>query len=198
MRKTLTSSPAPQANRSGGVANGSSSAAAPAGRPEGEARTVDSLDRIDLKILAVLQEDGALSAAEVAEAVGLSQSPCWRRIQRLKEAGYISKTVAILDRRKLDLSAQLFVQVKVSRNDMHNLQEFSRAIRAFPEVMECHVILGVYDFLLRVIAPDMETYQKFFSEKLSQIPNIREVNSFVAVMEVKSTTALPLGALIPS
>jgi Lrp/AsnC family transcriptional regulator len=198
MRKKLTSGPDPQANRSSGVSNGSSPAQVTAGQHEAEARAVDSLDRIDLKILAVLQENGALSAAEVAEAVGLSQSPCWRRIQRLKEEGYISKIVALLDRRKLDLSAQLFVQVKVSRNDMHNLREFSRAIRAFPEVMECHVILGVYDFLLRVIAPDMEAYQKFFSEKLSQIPNIREVNSFVAVMEVKSTTALPLEGLISS
>jgi Lrp/AsnC family transcriptional regulator len=159
---------------------------------EGEARMTDGLDRIDRKILAVLQEDGSLSAAEVAEAVGLSQSPCWRRIQRLKEAGYISKIVAILDRKKLDLRAQLFVHVKVSSNDTHNLQKFSQAIRAFPEVLECHVILGVYDFLLRVVAADMEAYQKFFSEKLCQIPNIREVNSFVAVTEVKSTTAFPL------
>ena len=77
-------------------------------------------------------------------------------------------------------------------NDKHNLQEFSQAVRSFPEVMECHVVLGVYDFLLRVVAADMDAYHKFFFDKLSKIPNIREVNSFVAVSEIKSTTALPI------
>lgn len=168
--------------------------AAPSLKPhEGEFRSTGDLDRVDMKILAVLQENGALSAAEVAEAVGLSQSPCWRRIQRLKAEGYISKVVAILDRQKLQLRAQLFVHVKVVNNDKKNLQEFSQAIRNFPEVMECHVVLGAYDFLLRVVAADMDAYQKFFFDKLSQLPNIREVNSFVAITEVKSTTALPMG-----
>jgi len=170
---------------------GSPSPAAPK-RHEGEARPVPGLDRIDLKILAVLQEDGGMSAAEVAEVVGLSQSPCWRRIQRLKDDGYISKTVAVLNRQKLELRAQLFVHIKIANNDKHNLQEFSQAVRSFPEVMECHVVLGVFDFLLRIVAADMDAYQKFFFDKLSKLPNIREVNSFVAVTEIKSTTALPL------
>ena len=161
-------------------------------RDEAEVRTTGDLDRIDMKILAVLQENGALSAAEVAEAVGLSQSPCWRRIQRLKAEGYISKIVALLDRQKLALRAHLFVHVKVVNNDKQNLHAFSLAIRAFPEVMECHVVLGAYDFLLRVVATDMDAYQKFFFDKLSQLPNIREVNSFVAISEIKSTTELPL------
>ena len=162
-------------------------------RDEGEVRTTSgALDRIDMKILAVLQENGALSAAEVAEAVGLSQSPCWRRIQRLKAEGYITKVVALLDRQKLALRAHLFVHVKVVSNDKQNLHAFSLAMRGFPEVMECHVVLGAYDFLLRVVAADMDAYQKFFFEKLSQLPNIREVNSFVAISEIKSTTELPL------
>ena len=84
------------------------------------------------------------------------------------------------------------VHVKVVSNDKQNLQAFSQAIRAFPEVMECHVVLGAYDFLLRVVAADMDAYQKFFFDKLSQLPNIREVNSFVAISEIKSTTELPL------
>lgn len=124
--------------------------------------------------------------------IGLSQSPCWRRIQRLREEGYISKIVALLNRHKLDLKAQLFVQVKVLRNDQMSLAEFSQAIRQFPEVMECHVILGAFDFLLRVVTKDMEAYERFYFERLSRVPNIREVNSFVAATEVKSTTALPL------
>jgi Lrp/AsnC family transcriptional regulator len=153
---------------------------------------VTGLDKIDLKILAALQEDASRSAAEIAEAVGLSQSPCWRRIQRLKEEGYISKIVALLDRNKLGLRAQLFVQVKVERNDQVSLAEFSQAMREFPEVMECHVVLGVFDFLLRVVAKDMDAYKKFYFERLSRVPNIREVMSFVAASEIKSTTALPL------
>jgi Lrp/AsnC family transcriptional regulator len=150
------------------------------------------LDKIDLKILKAMQEDASRSAAEIAEAVGLSQSPCWRRIQRLKDDGYISKIVAVLNPEKLNLRTQLFVQVKVSRADQVNLQEFSAAIRTFPEVMECHVILGAFDFLLRVVAQDIHAYEKFFFEKLSRVPGIQEVNSYVAVSEIKATTALPL------
>jgi Lrp/AsnC family transcriptional regulator len=153
---------------------------------------VPGLDKIDLRILAALQEDASRSAAEIAEAVGLSQSPCWRRIHRLREEGYISKVVALLDRKKLGLRAQLFVQVKVTSNDQASLAEFAQAIREFPEVMECHVILGMFDFLLRVVTKDMDAYEKFYFETLSRVPNIREVNSFVAATEVKSTTAFPM------
>lgn len=150
------------------------------------------LDKIDLKILKAMQEDASRSAAEIAEAVGLSQSPCWRRIQRLKDEGYISKIVAVLNPDKLNLRTQIFVQVKVSRADQVNLQEFSAAIRNFPEVMECHVILGAFDFLLRIVAQDIHAYEKFFFEKLSRVPGIQEVNSYVAISEIKATTALPL------
>lgn len=153
---------------------------------------IEGLDKIDLRILDALQEDASHSAAEIADSVGLSQSPCWRRIQRLKDEGYISKIVAVLDRRKLQLTAQLFVQVKVLRNDQASLAEFSAAIRDFPEVLECHVVLGAYDFLMRVVVPDLQAYERFFFEKLSRVPNIREVTSFVAASEIKSTTALPL------
>jgi Lrp/AsnC family transcriptional regulator len=153
---------------------------------------VAGLDKIDLRILAVLQEDASRSAAEIAEAVGLSQSPCWRRIQRLKDEGYITKIVALLDRNKLSLGTQLFVQVKVMSHDQASLADFARTVSEFPEVMECHVVLGVFDFLLRVVAEDMDAYKKFYFEKLARAPNVREVNSFVAAVEVKSTTALPL------
>lgn len=153
---------------------------------------VPGLDKIDLRILAALQEDASRSAAEIAEAVGLSQSPCWRRIHRLREEGYISKIVALLDRKKLGLRAQLFVQVKVTSNDQASLAAFAQAIHEFPEVMECHVILGMFDFLLRVVTKDMDAYEKFYFETLSRVPNIREVNSFVAATEVKSTTAFSM------
>ena len=153
---------------------------------------VAELDRIDLKILKVLQEDATKSASEVAEIVGLSQSPCWRRIQRLKEVGYISKIVAVLNRAKLNLNAQFFVQVKVVKHDKENILEFGNAIRDFPEVMECHLLLGAYDFLLRVVASDINAYEEFFFERWSKLPGVREVNSFVAVSEIKTTTSLPI------
>jgi Lrp/AsnC family transcriptional regulator len=156
------------------------------------AMTTSGLDRIDHRILAALQEDASRSAAEIAEAVGLSQSPCWRRMQRLREEGYISKVVALLDRKKIGLRAQLFVQVKVISNDQASLAAFSKAIQEFPEVMECHVMLGAFDFLLRVVTKDLEAYEKFYFDTLSRVPNIREVNSFVAAQEVKYTTAFPL------
>ena len=156
------------------------------------AMTDGGLDKIDQKILAVLQEDASRSAAEIAEAVGLSQSPCWRRIQRLKDDGYITRIVALLDRQKVGLRAQIFVQVRVVKHDQVSLTEFSQAIRQFPEVMECHVILGVFDFLLRVVTKDMEAYERFYFERLSRVPNIREVNSCVSASQIKSTTAFPL------
>jgi Lrp/AsnC family transcriptional regulator len=154
--------------------------------------TASGLDKIDYKILAVLQEDASRSAAEIAEAVGLSQSPCWRRIQRLKDDGYITRIVALLDRQRLGFRVQMFVQVKVVKNDQASLAEFSAAIRAFPEVLDCHVVLGVFDFLLRVVAPDMDAYETFYFEKLSKVPHILEVTSYVASSEIKATTAWPL------
>ena len=150
------------------------------------------LDKIDIKILKVLQENATKSASEIAGIVGLSQSPCWRRIQRLKEMGYISKIVAILNREKLNLSAQFFVQVKVVEHTKKNITAFADVILDFPEVIECHVVLGAYDFLLRVVARDIRTYEEFFFERLSTIPGIREVNTNVTVSEIKTTTALPI------
>jgi Lrp/AsnC family transcriptional regulator, cysteine-sensing transcriptional activator len=100
--------------------------------------------------------------------------------------------VALLDRKKIGLRAQLFVQVKVISNDQASLAAFSKAIQEFPEVMECHVMLGAFDFLLRVVTKDLEAYEKFYFDTLSRVPNIREVNSFVAAQEVKFTTAFPL------
>src|SRR5262245_17970484 len=102
----------------------------------GGRKMAGDLDKIDLKILKAMQEDASRSAAEIAEAVGLSQSPCWRRIQRLKDEGYISKIVAVLNPDKLNLRTQLFVQVKMSRADPVNKEEFAAVIRSFPEVME--------------------------------------------------------------
>jgi Lrp/AsnC family transcriptional regulator len=150
------------------------------------------LDSFDRAILKAIQQDASRSTSEIAEEVGLSQAPCWRRIQRLKESGYIKSQVALLDRHKVGLRAQVFAQVKLSAVGRSNLSEFSEAIRDFPEVLDCFVLMGSVDFLLRIVAKDIEAYERFFFDKLSQVPGVQEINSMVALSEIKSTTELPL------
>lgn len=150
------------------------------------------LDAYEKRILRLLQEDASLSNAEIAEKVGLSASPCWRRIDRLEREGFIKRRVAILDRRKVGLNAQIFAQVKLNAHGRANLDQFAAAIRDMPEVLECYVLMGSVDFLLRIVAPDIEAYEKLFFNRLSQLPGVQEVNSTVALSEIKATTALPL------
>lgn len=155
-------------------------------------RTAAPLDPYEKRILRLLQEDASLSNAEIAERIGLSASPCWRRIDRLERERFIKRRVAILDRRKVGLNAQIFAQVKLNAHGRANLDEFAAAIRDLPEVLECYVLMGSVDFLLRIVAPDIEAYERLFFNRLSQLPGVQEVNSIVALSEIKSTTALPL------
>lgn len=150
------------------------------------------LDPFEKKIIALLQVDATLSTAEIADAVGLSPSPCWRRIQRLREEGIIRAQVALIDRRKIGLNAQVFAQVKLNAHGRQHLDEFSETIRAIPEVMECYVLMGSVDFMLRIVAADIDAYEKLFFTKLSRIAGVQEINSIVALSEIKSTTALPV------
>ncbi|MBD3760991.1 Lrp/AsnC family transcriptional regulator [Rhizorhabdus sp.] len=152
------------------------------------------LDSYERRILALLQEDCSLSATEIAERVGLSTTPCWRRIQRLRESGIIARQVALVDRRKIGLNAQIFAQVKLNAHGRQHLDEFTAAIRGFPEVLEAYVLMGPVDFLLRIVAADIEAYERFFFDKLSRLEGVQEINSIAALSEVKYTTALPLEA----
>lgn len=152
----------------------------------------DELDLAARRILRLLQEDASLSTSAVAEAVGMSPSPCWRRIDRLEKDGFIRRRVAIVDRRKVGLNAQIFAQVKLNAHGRSNLDEFAQAIRDFPEVLECHVMMGQVDFMLRIVTADIEAYERFFFDKLSRLPGVQEINSTVALSEIKSTTALPI------
>ena len=151
-----------------------------------------NLDRFELQILNLLQEDCSLSNADIAERVGLSPSPCWRRIERMERDGIIARRVAIVDRKKVGLNAQVFAQIKLNAHGRANLDEFTAAIRGFPEVLECYVLMGTVDFMLRIIAQDIEAYERFFFDKLSHLPGVQEINSTVALSEIKATTALPL------
>jgi Lrp/AsnC family transcriptional regulator len=152
----------------------------------------EPLDRYEKRILALLQEDASLSTAAIAEKIGLSSSPCWRRVDRLEREGFIKRKVALVDRRKIGLNAQIFAQIKLNAHGRANLDEFAAAIRAFPEVLECYVLMGSVDFLIRIVATDIEAYERFFFDQLSQLPGVQEVNSTVALSEIKATTELPI------
>jgi len=153
---------------------------------------LEGLDRYERRILDLLQKDASRSTTDIANEIGLSQAPCWRRIQRLKEDGYIREQVCLLDRRKIGLNAQVFAQVKLTAHGRANLTDFAEAIRQFPEVLDCFVLMGSVDFMLRIVTRDIESYERFFFDRLSQVPGVQEVHSMVALSEIKSTTALPL------
>ncbi|MDJ0751241.1 MAG: Lrp/AsnC family transcriptional regulator [Woeseiaceae bacterium] len=151
-----------------------------------------SLDHIDRKILDLLQTESGLNAAGVGERIGLSQSACWRRIQRLREEGVIKDRPVVLDREKVGLTTMVFAHVKLTSHGRSNLSAFAEAARSFPEVLDCYVLLGNVDFLLRIVANDIKAYEQFFFDKLSQLPGIQEVTSSIVLSETKHTSALPI------
>ncbi|HEY0681247.1 MAG TPA: Lrp/AsnC family transcriptional regulator [Steroidobacter sp.] len=152
------------------------------------------LDTIDLKILSLMQQDASLSTAELAERVGLSQSPCWRRIQRMREEGYIKAQVVIVDRLKLGYHMQMFAQMKMARLSESERADFVRAIQNIPEILECYTVFGEMDVMLKIIAPDVTWYQEFIFSTLLKLPGVQDVRSIVTLVETKSTTAIPLKA----
>ncbi|WP_020593910.1 Lrp/AsnC family transcriptional regulator [Kiloniella laminariae] len=151
-----------------------------------------SLDNTDRKILKLMQQDSGLSNAEIAEQVGLSTAPCWRRIKRLEENGIIRQKVAILDPDSLGLEIVVFATVKVTAQAQHGLEDFERRVSRFDEVTECYTVSGGMDYILRIVTIDMRSYERFLRDNLLQIPNIAEVHSRFAVSKVKYTTGLPL------
>jgi Lrp/AsnC family transcriptional regulator len=150
------------------------------------------LDKFDRKILAILQEDCSLTVAELAKRVGLSTSPCWRRIGRLEQAGIIRKRVAVLDHQRLGMEVVAFVNVRLSQHGRENLEEFENAIRRFPEVLECYTVTGDTDYMLKIITRDIRHFEAFLRNNLMTMPLIRETHSTIAVTEIKDTTQLPL------
>lgn len=149
------------------------------------------MDKIDRNILRLLQEDSTLSTADIAEQVGLSTTPCWRRIQRLEETGVIRKKVALLSRDKLNLGVNVFVAVKTNQHNWEWLANFSKAVNEFPEVVEFYRMAGESDYLLRVVVPDIPAFDTFY-KKLVQTSDLSDVSSSFAMEQIKYTTALPL------
>lgn len=152
------------------------------------------LDAIDIKILDLMQRDASLSTAELADRVGLSQSPCWRRIQRLREEGYIKAQVVIVDREKLGFKMQIFAQVKMTTLSEEDRAKFHKAINDIPEILECYTVFGEMDAMLKILAPDVIWYQDFIFSTILKLPGVVDVRSIVTLTESKSTTAVPVRA----
>lgn len=153
------------------------------------------LDNIDAKILHVIQNDAALSVAEIADKVGLSSSPCWRRIKRMEEDGIIKQRVTRLSRQKLGLDFEVFVAVKLAMPNKENMEKFEQAIQTMPEVVQCAVVTGAVDYMLRIVTSDMHAYDRFLREKLLSFSLVSDVQSRIALRQAKDTTALPLNLI---
>jgi Lrp/AsnC family transcriptional regulator, leucine-responsive regulatory protein len=155
------------------------------------------LDAIDHRIVAVLQADGRLSNVELAERIGLSPSPCLRRVKRLEREGYIEGYRATLRRDRVGLGFSVFVGVKIDGHANERALVFEKAAAAMPEVIACHLISGEADYLLEVVVPDLQAYQQFLVGQLLNVPGVREVRSNIAIQTVKAGAPLPLGHLTP-
>lgn len=157
----------------------------------------EDLDAIDRRIVAALQADGRLSNVDLAEKVGLSPSPCLRRVTRLERCGTIESYRAMLGRKKIGLGLTVFVGVKIEGHADDRATDFEKQAVAMPEVIACHMIAGEADYLLEVTVPDLDAYQQFLVGKLLNLPLVREVRSNIAIQTLKSGAVLPLGHLAP-
>lgn len=153
------------------------------------------MDSVDVAILDLLQRDASLSIADVAEKVGLSSSPAWRRIERLKKAKVITGQVTLLDQEKLGLAFEVFASVKLQLPSRENLDRFEAAVEAWPEVVECATVTGAIDYMLRIITRDMHAYDDFLRDKMLALGLVSDVQSRIVMRVPKRTTAVPLELL---
>ncbi len=152
------------------------------------------LDRIDQKILHTLQEDARVSNAELARAVGLSPSPCLRRVQRLEKDGVIRRYVALVDQNEVDLPVSVFVSVSLEKQVESALESFEARVRKCPEVMECYLMTGDCDYMLRIVTANLQAYERFLMDHLTRFPGVASIRSSFALKQVAYRTALPLAA----
>ncbi len=150
------------------------------------------LDQIDFRIMELVQEDAALSVAEIADRIGLSSSPCWRRIKRLEEIGIIAKRVTLLDRAALGLDFEVMASVKLALPNRENLEKFEAEAQNWPEVVDCATVTGAVDYMIRVVTSDMHAYDEFLRDKLLGIGLVSDVQSRIVIRVSKRTSALPL------
>jgi Lrp/AsnC family transcriptional regulator len=157
----------------------------------------ERLDAVDARILDLIQHDAARSVAEIAEKVGLSPSPCWRRIKRLEEAGIILRRVTILDRAKLGLDFEVYCTVKLSLPTRDNLDAFEQAVKRLPEVVQCATVTGASDYELRIVTRDMRAFDEFLREQILSLGLVSNIESRIVMRAVKNATAVPLGLISP-
>jgi Lrp/AsnC family leucine-responsive transcriptional regulator len=150
------------------------------------------LDTIDRKILALLQQDGRMSLAALSEKVGLSPSPCLRRVRLMEKAGIIARYVAVLNQREVGLPVSVFISIKLESQREEALTKFGRAIARWPEVLECYLMTGPRDYLLRVVVADLSAYEQFLKTKLTRLDGIASIESSFALEQVKYTNVLPV------
>lgn len=153
------------------------------------------LDKVDARIIAALQKDGRLSVVELAEQIGLSPTPCARRIRLLEKAGVIQGYTAIVDPARLGLKVQAFVQVKLERHTDDNVEQFRRGLIALEEIVSCQATTGEYDFVLQVVSADLDALSRLVLKKLLKLPMVRDVHSSIVLETVKRSTRMPLGHL---
>ncbi|MEJ2380485.1 MAG: Lrp/AsnC family transcriptional regulator [Gammaproteobacteria bacterium] len=155
---------------------------------------IHKIDRLDRRILAELQRDGGLTNQELAERIGLSPSPCSRRVRQLEDAGIILRRVTLLDRQKLGLDLTAVIQIGMDRHTPERFRVFEEKVGSYPEVQECYLITGQQaDYLLKVVVPDMEHYQEFLLNKITRIEGVSGVHSSFVMRRVVDSTELPLG-----
>ncbi|MEZ5938837.1 MAG: Lrp/AsnC family transcriptional regulator [Hyphomonadaceae bacterium] len=157
----------------------------------------NELDAIDARILDLIQRDAALSVAEIADKVGLSSSPCWRRIKRMEEHGVIDRRVTLLNYEKLGLGFEVVANVKLQLPSRENLEKFEAAVRKWPEVIECMTVTGAVDYVMRVVTTDMHAYDNFLRDKILALGLVSDIQSRIIVNVAKRTTAAPLGLVSP-
>ncbi|ODM28600.1 AsnC family transcriptional regulator [Marinobacter adhaerens] len=150
------------------------------------------IDRVDADILDMLQENGRLSNAKVAGRLSISETPCWRRLKRLEESGVIAGYQAVLDRRALGLGVLAFVQLGCNEHSEETTEEFQRIIQCSPNVLSCHNTTGEADFLLQVVAKDLDDYSRFVERVLRRLPGVTSIRSNVSLRELKSSNRLPI------
>lgn len=151
-----------------------------------------SLSTIDIRILEQIQRDSSLSTSELADKIGLSQSPCWRRLQKLRDEGYIDREVALLDRKRFGPSLFIFATLKISTLSDDQRADFLRKVEQIPEILECYTVLGDRDLLMKVLATTIEWYQEFVFRTLMKLPGVVDVQSTIATSELKYSTAIPV------
>jgi len=156
------------------------------------ARKQHQLDDIDLKILRILQREPDRNITEIGEAVGLSHTPCWRRIRKMQEAGIILGRVMLIDAEKVGMDISVFVSIRLEKHSPGVLEDFEAAVVHLPEVLQCYAMSGEFDFLLRVVVPSVRDYERAIKAKLLKLPHVGIMNSHFALNEVKNTSELPI------